>query len=549
MRLRRSVLVAAGAALLLPLTSPAFGAATTPSAGSATSSATLLTITAAGHTVAVGRIEAVAQTVTSAVPTVRFVPLVVDGTKTGEVVVDPSNSPKSVGGVTTSGVPAAILAATSPSAELRATRATAGPTSELIAGLGSASLLGMPLALDGGLDGGSTTTTGQALAGKALTVGRIALPSIADVLATLGIDLSALPVATLNGLLEQLPLTVSAAAATAAEAANTAISTAQAAVTTAQAAVDAQQAAVDAAQAQVSSAQSTFDTALAATGMTIDQWNLLTDTARQAFTEAYAAWTALQTTQAALTAAQAQLATVQATLQAAIDTLNAAIANLVDIVRGVLDGTPLAEIGGAEVSTKALVSGTKTAAVTGTVTGVKVLGGDVLQAVLGSSTLDVANLVGSVADQVNSAIATATGTLSSVLSTVTGATGLVVPAPTVTVLKKSTRTGLVGGYGTADATVTTLKITLGSVTVPTALALPNAASLPGITQTATGFTTAPLSIEVASLAEAARFRPGSTTPGSGNELPMTGAPLGLAVLAALAVAGGLGMRRLTRAAA
>ncbi len=549
MSIRRTVLVAAGAALLLPFASPALGADVT-AAGSATSSATVMTLSAAGHTISVGTLSAVAQTISSAAPSVNFVPVTVDGTKTGEVTVDPSSSPKTVGGVTSSGVPAAVLSVTSPSAELTAAKPASGPSSGLVAGLGSASVLGIPLTIDGDLNVGSATTAAQAQATKALTIGQVSLPSIADLLAALGLDLSALPVDTLNGLLDQLPLTLSSATTDAAAAANTAIDSAQQAADDAQQAVDDQEAVVASLEGDVADAQATFDTALAASGCGCDQaaWEALPDVAKQAFAAAYSAWTTLQGLESDLADANTTLDGLQQDLTDALAALADAISDLVAIVMGALDATPIAEIGSADVSTKALVAGaTKTAAVTGQVSGVKVLGQDVLAAVFGSSTLDVAELLGTGAGTVNSAIATATGTLSSVLSAVTGATGLVVPAPVITVMQKTTKTGTVDGFGTADVTLSVLKVTLGSLTIPTALALPNAVDLPGVTQTATGFTTDAMSLEIGAVVEGVKYRAGTQTPGTG--LPATGAPIGLAVLATVALAGGLGFRKFVSAAA
>ena len=546
MRLHRAVLAGLALGTVLPVTA-ASAATGVAAAGSALSSATLATIsvgdltvastTLDGHTVSLATLSALAQTTSSAAPAVSFVPLTLDGAKTGEVTVTPSTSPKTVGAMTMGALPLNVLSATSPSATLSATQSAASKAASLTASLGQAKILNLPLTLNGTVDVGSVTDASHAQAGKTLKITNVALPNLSDLLAALGIDLSNLPVDTLNALLTELPIAISDAVATAADNANAAIDTAQTAF-------DAAAAALAALTPNLADATTALDAELATVDTTAVDATLTS--LGIATPLDHVDWDTLGTTptgqgvQTTLTTADSGLAAAAADYQAAKDAtqavadaatdLNDAIAGLANIVDGVLSGAPLVEIGAAEVGTKAAVSSTKSSAVTGYVSGVKVLGQDVLAAVTGNTKLDAAALAGTVASQVNSAIASVTGTLSSVLSSVTGATGLVVPAPSIKLLTKTATTGVDGLFGTADATVTALSVDMGSVVVPDAFALVNAGDLAGILPVAGGFKTAPLSVKVGQLVESAKFHPASTTGGGGN-LPATGMPYGLAIVA------------------
>jgi hypothetical protein len=532
-------------------------------AGSATSIATLaslevgsvqaLTQTIAGHAISIGTLSTNAQNLTATqAPTVTFAPLTVDNVATGAVTVTPANSPLTVGGVSTGALPLNVLSATSPSATLSAASSSLAKTAGVTSKLGSAKILGLPVTLNGGLTVGSTADGAHAQAGKTLSLTNVSLPNIADLLGALGIDITKLPVGTLNGLVEELPLAISEATGTAIEAANTAIDSA--ATTEAQ-----KQAAYDSAAAQVAATAAALDAQLAAVpalpagSAPLDhtEWDQITALGATGTTFQAAVVTlypAVGTTATAYTTAKSALDAANLALNTATLALQDAIAALADLVAGVLAGTPLVSVGAAQIGTSATVGSSKTAAVTGYVSGVKVMGEDVLATLTGNSKLDAAKLVGDVADQVNSELADLSATLSGVLSTVTGAAGLVVPAPRIQLMVKKTLTGTSGAFGTADATVTALSVTLGSVTVPQNFALATAGSLAGIGDTATGFKTAPLSIKVGVLGEAARFRPAgsTTTPGSNGQMPSTGAPYGLAVVAVIGTALAVGVRRRLR---
>lgn len=544
MRLHRAVLAGLAFGTVLPVTA-ASAATGVAAAGSALSSATLATLSVGdltvagtnldGHTVSLATLSALAQTTSSEAPAVSFVPITLDGAKTGAVTVTPATSPKTVGALTMGALPLNVLSATSPSATLTATQSAASKAASLTASLGQAKILNLPLTLNGTVDVGSLTDASHAQAGKTLKITNVALPNLADLLAALGIDLSALPVDTLNGLLTELPIAISDAVATAADNANDAIDTAQTAYDAAVAALATVSPnladATTALDAALAAADTTaVDSALATLGIATPldhvDWDTLGTTS-----SGQAVQTALRGDPAIASAADDYKDAKDATdlVTSTLTTLTDAIGDLADIVDGVLSGAPLVEIGAAEVGTKAAVGSAKSSAVTGYVSGVKVLGQDVLAAVTGNTKLDAAALAGTVATQVNSAIASVTGTLSSVLSSVTGATGLVVPAPSIKLLTKTATTGVDGLFGTADATVTALSVDMGSVVVPDAFALADAADLAGILPVAGGFKTSPLSVKVGQLVESAKFHPASTG-GSGN-LPATGMPYGLAIVA------------------
>jgi hypothetical protein len=548
MRLHRPVLAALALGTLLPVTA-ASAAAGVAAAGDATSSATLATVsvgaltagatTLASHAVSVGTLTAGAQNITTGAPSVTFTPLTVDGTATGAVTVTPSTSPKTVGGVSTGALPLNVLSATSPSATLTAAQTSASRTSGLKTSLGSAAILGLPVALNGSLDVGSVTDAAHSQAGKSLTITNVSLPNLADLLAALGIDVTKLPADVLNNLITQLPVTVSAAA-------QTAIDTANGAVDDAQAAVDAKQTEIANDTTTLNDAAAAFAAQLAAAvggPYTVDQWNQLDATAQGVVETANAANPAFATTETAYTAAVAALDSAQGQLQPLVDTLNGAIAALGALVDDVLAGTPLVKIGAASVATKAAVGATKAAAVTGYVSGVQVLGQDVLAAITGDSKVDAATLVGTLADDVNSAISSLTGTLSNILA---GATGLVVPAPDIALLTRTTSTGTSGAFGTASAVVTALSVTVGSITLPTAYALDGITGTAGIAAIATGFKTQPLSVKVGQLVESAKYRPASSPTGTGGNLPATGVPASLAVVALIGTSLAVGARRRLR---
>ncbi|MDT7571018.1 MAG: hypothetical protein QOE05_1192 [Actinomycetota bacterium] len=635
----RPLATAAAAALVLGVAGPAVAvsaapAAAKPPAGTASTGLTLLSLALAGHDVRVGSVVLSSSTVSGA-PTSKVVvtPVKADGKTYGEQTVSSANSPAAVPSFDSAAVlPAALAGIVSVKSPVF--NVTAGPAAAAKAGadsLGSVRVLGLPVALDGTLDAGSLVNSVNAAGNKTVAVKNLALPSIADILAALGLDLSKLPTKTLTDLVNGLDLTN-----TAVTTAQQALAAAQAALgtafTTAQSAVDAARADVASKTADLASKKTAADDALVAVQSAdalVTAKTTARNTAQQAFdakisalptsvtstlpagfntiagynslgsalqgtiesaspgtaaaaaqlttaaneladaqSAAAAAAAASAAATAALNAATAALAAAQAALTAALNTLNALLGQLAPqinallaAVTAVLDGTPLVSVDSFTVETQALVksasAGGQTAKVVGgEIQGVHVLGTDVLNNVLGSSKVDVLDLVGSTLSQVTAKVDALNGVLSSVLSAVPG---LSIPAPQVDLLTKSTSTSIANGFGNAQNSVNALSVSLPAITLPAALALPSAASLPAISgvpnlKGALGInavgdlTSQAMTLKVGTLSEQSSFRPGSgstttTPPGSGPPLATTGMPAGVALLGLLLVGFGLVVRR------
>ena len=112
-----------------------------------------------------------------------------------------------------------------------------------------------------------------------------------------------------------------------------------------------------------------------------------------------------------------------AALNDILDTVQAEIDALLGAVTAVLDGTPLVSFDSLSVLTRSAATtntdGGQEAVITGgELTGLKVLGTDVLDDVLGTSSVDLLDLVGGTLADVNALVAGLSGTLSSVLSSV-----------------------------------------------------------------------------------------------------------------------------------
>jgi hypothetical protein len=397
-----------------------------------------------------------------------------------------------------------------------------------------------------------------------VTLKNLSLPSINDVLGALGLNLSALPTGTLDELVSQLELV------------NVAITTAEDAVDTAQDAVDDAQADLATKTAALATATSTLNTASAAlTSLITTNSALLTPfgitdltsllgasptnlgLAEAAVPTLAPALTTYTNAKTAVDAAQGLVDTAQALVGTVTATLNSALSTLKGLLTGVLDSTPLVSLGSLEVATRAVASsaskgGQHAEVVGGVVKGLKVMGVDVLDTALGSSTLDLTGTVTAKLAEVNGVIADVTGTLSDVLSNVPGLPALDIPAPVVGLLTKSASTSISNGFGRATTTVNALSISLPKITLPTSVAVPGAASLPGLAgvdQVAGLLSSAPLSIDMLTLHDQAAFRPaavGTTgTPGKngGKDLAGTGLPTGVATMALLLVGAALVMRR------
>jgi predicted nucleic acid-binding Zn-ribbon protein len=628
---------AAAVALVGGLALPA-GAATqpAPARGVGSSSLTLLGVTAGGHSVSAGSLELLSDMLgAEAVAKILATPLTADGKAYGQQAVSPGNAPGTLPSVSTSVLPAldGLVGVTSPALKAAARITDGQPaTSAGATSLGSVSVLGLPVALDGSLDVGSSVTRAEgAASSKTVTVENLALPSVADLLGALGLDLSALPIDVLTELLTALDL-VNGAVADAQQALDDAIAAlgirpdidaAQAEVDAAGAALaaeieklaaaesdlaaaeaelaeataelnDANEALTDAkaelaaAEEAQAAAQATHDEAYAVVkaaadllGLTVQQFvdanptlDIVVDlkAARTALDAANASVTSTTAAVAEATedvasaqsrvdaaaAAVALLKNVIATLQTTIDglqaVLDAALAALKDVltavqaeldallgaVLAVLDGTPLVSFDRLSVVTEALVTsategGQSARVVGGEISGLRVLGTDVLSDVLGTPSVNLLDLVGGSLADVHALIGELTGTLSRVLSTVPAFPTLSVPAPEVGLLTSSAGTDVVDGFGVATTSVTGLSVTVPSISIPAELALPDAGSLGVLSdghQVTSLLTSDPLTLSLATLSSSSRFAPAVGAPGtetpaagtSGTETPAAGTP-------------------------
>jgi hypothetical protein len=339
--------------------------------------------------------------------------------------------------------------------------------------------------------------------------------------------------------------------------------------------------------------------------------------ATQVLVDAYtAAKTSYDAALAAVNTATTDLNTLTTLLNTASSTVNSLLAQvqtqvdaLVAAVVSVLDATPLVSLDSVTVRTRAVVTsasagGQASEVVGGEVSGLRVLGTDVLSDVLGTSRVELTDLAGAPLAAVTRAINGLTGTLSSVLSNVPTLPTLSVPAPTVGLLTKSTSTSVSGGFGQASDLVRVLQLTLPAITLPAAVALPGASSLPAFASLPAGgaalvraqavgdLVSTPVTVGLGTLSDTVSFRPavaaqtaapggaapggtapggtspGGSTPGStmpggsvpgGStpdttapdlvptggvpQLPRTGLPAGLPAFAALLLAGAVVLRR------
>lgn len=577
---RRPLLATTSAVAALALCAAAgsaSAASTGAAAGRATSSLSVLTLSVGGHELSLADLLLTSDTVASPrVSSVSFTPVTVDGTAYGQQKVDQSTSPQTVAAVSAPSALSPFARLTSPALDISA---TSTPSNHAGAdSLGTVQVLGLPVRLSGALStASSVSSTAGAQGLKTVTIDDLALPSIADVLAALGLDLSELPVGSVDDLVNALELVTSAIvtaegvvddAQEAVDDATADLATKTTALTSAQATAATAQTAFDTAETALNAAIATNSVALGLLGIT-DIADLLaavdpaltTALALPGMTDAFgdynAADTALDAATAAVATAQAAVDTAQALVTSLTATLTTVLNNLFTLLQARLDATPLVSLDSLEVSTRAVASsaskgGQHAEVVGGTVKGLHVLGVDVIATALGSSTLDLEGVTSAALADVNDLIGEVTGTLSEVLSSVPGFPQLEVPAPVVGLLTKSTSTSISDGYGRASTVVNGLSITVPGITIPSALALPGAASLPamtGVTQVSGLISSAPLSLSVLTLRDQAAFRPSTVGgpsaggPGTDGELADTGLPVGVAALSLLLVGGALTVRR------
>lgn len=419
MRIRPLAAVAA-AALVAGLVGPAVAAAAPaaprPAAGTATSELTLLGLALAGHDVRVGSVALVSDTV-SGRPAAKVVvtPVRADGKAYGEQTVTPANSPGSVPSFDSAAVlPPAVgtLASVKSPVFTVSSSTTSGASAEAgAASLGSASILGLPVTLNGTVDVSSLVNGSNATGSKTVSVKGLALPSIADLLGALGLNLKAVPIKTLTDLLAGLGL------------ADTAVTTAQQALATAEAALGTAlttaQADVDAAQAKLDAAKVDLATRLTA----LDQAKVPAAQRQQALADAQAqaaaadqakaaAQASYDSTNAAIAAAAGALPgsavfnayllanpTAAATLQAATDSLNNASAAAATAAAALAAAQTAAQAATAAVNAAQALVDTAQALVTS------------LSAVLSTLLATLNGLLGQVAPQVNALLAAVTAVL------------------------------------------------------------------------------------------------------------------------------------------
>ena len=559
MRRSRPALAITAALVLAASAAPALAATTTtPATGSARSTLTLLDLALGGHQVSAGQIAAVASNTGSRVAQLVVTPAVLDGTAVGQQTVTPANAPATV----PSGSPQSVsvpnlLTVTGPTLTLDA---KSGPTSVLTSAvlkalgqvtLTPAGLASLPINLQAAtLNNIAKVTATQTEATKSVVIGGLSLPSVNQLLSSLGVDLNALLDQLTQGNLDKLGGLVGADLATL----NAAVDTAQAALSTvpstladataqlatATTALTQAQSALTAANTALATANTAWSSALTTAlagplGAALGVAGISSASTPQDYLTAVAGTPALSdttlvdaanavvsadTVQSAAAAAAAAAQTLVDNINALIDALQALITGVANAVTG--DTDPLAALGNISVVTKAIASSHSPTPVAEAKVGtLKILGTD------------------AVPSQLTSLLGTATKTLSDVLTSVAG---VAFTPPSVSVGTGHTSTSTVGSTHKATASITGLTITLPSIALPSALstvttAVPGAATIVGNVVSVLGGTA-----HVAVLAESATHTPATSTtsgsPGSsagGPSLAGTGMSRGIPVVAALFV--------------
>ena len=572
MRRLRPVLAATAVLTLTAAAAPAIGATTTtPATGSAQSTLTLLDVALGGHSVQAGQIAAVATNTPSRLAQLVVTPAVLDGSAVGRQTVTPASAPATV----PSGSPQSVsvpnlLTLTGPTLSVDAQEGPAAVlTSAALKALGQlnltpAGLAALPVNLQAAsLDNLAKVTATQSEASKSIVIGGLSLPSINDLLKSLGVDLNALldqltqgnlnklqglvgsTLTTLNSAVD----TAQAALTSAGQSAPDTLSTAQAALAPAQAAAASAQTAETAAQTAATAADTAWTTAigtspagtLSAAGVTSaltpTDFQALGTTAQNLLIAAVPNLATLATTAISADAAFAAAQTALTAANNVVTLVNNLIDALQALVNGVLNAVttntdPLAALGNITVQTKAVAgdASSPTPVAEAHVGTLKVLGSDALPS------------------QLTSVLGAATSTLDSVLSSVTGVT---FTPPSIAIGTGHTSTSTVGSTRKATASITGLTVTLPSIALPTSLstittAVPGAATIVGNVVSVLGG-----SVRVATLAESAAHTPatstttktpsGSKTPSGGPTLAGTGLSRTIPALAALLIVGALAM--------
>ena len=549
---RRSVVLAASVSTLAVATLPA-GAASTASHGKATSSLTILSLRIGGQSVALGNVVAVAGNASGArvarlvvTPVTYNFPAAGQSGTIGQQTITPKNGSTTVPPSPSSiALPNGLGSVKGPTFAATAVK----DASEVLAtakldALGNVTLAGVPLDLHAAsLTHQAKVVSTGATAEKSLSLGDLALPSLTDLLASLGLDLNATLDQLTQGKLTQLVGLVASTQSGAIATANSAVDAAQAGVTQAGAAPAATFAA---AQAQLAAAQSdatamnnAFDTAwstaygalgpaqaaldaaLTTAGLsaplTAAQFDDAVQNNATLLAALQTAFGATETTLASLAAA----AVAADDLATAVNALVDALQNLVDKVLTKLnaDGDPLASLGGVKLTTKAIAAGTPKAAASLTVASVDVLG----QTASLSTVTDALDTVGS--------------TLASVLNSVPGVT---FTPPSIAIGKPSHSTRTSGTTRFASASVKGVTVNLPTLALSGA-ALPLA--LPGGINSGAG------ALVLGDLTESASWTPSSAqnspVPGGagGPQLGDTGGNVLLPILGAVILVVAAAVRR------
>jgi hypothetical protein len=549
----RTTVALAAAAGFAALSLPA-GAATTstPATGSAESRLTILHIALNDETVDAGDLRAVADNATPHVAKLVVTPL--DSSVTGPLgrqTITPSDgsstvptAPKSLSLPDTG---TALLQVTGPTFNAEAVdSATKVAASAALDALGQVQLLTVPIDLQAAsLSDVAKVTATRATAVKSLSVGGLALPSVQDLLAALGVDLDTLLEQITQGRLNDLVDLIGGNV----DALNTAVDDAQADLSAltgspAPRAFATAEAERDSAVTGLADANAAFDAALdtiwasllPATQAALSAAGLDDTTTADEFLALDN--TALTTIAGLLSGTDfttlSDLAAAVADAEAVVDAANAlvdALQALLDAVLGIVQGSddPLAALGPIEVTTSAVAARTPTADADVSVGDTSVLGALVP---LGSLT----QTLGSVTD-----------TLSGVLESVTGVS---FTAPTIAVGTPSTSTDQQGRTRYAAASITGVTLKLPSISISSAA--PAGLELPGVPDGVNG------SVQIGRLSETAQWTPAVSattetpnnpdTPGSsgGGPLPDTGGRVLLPFAGLLAIGAGLALRRRLR---
>jgi hypothetical protein len=545
--LRRPALVTLTVSAVAALSLPAGAASSsTASKGAATSSLAILRLTVSGTTITAGQIAAVAGTTTKP-HQAKLVVTPIDSTLTGPVgqqTITPSSGTSTVPATPKSvDLPAGLGSVTGPTFGVKAADdATGVLASAALKALGKVTVLTVPLNLKAAsLSDIAKVTSSKSTAKKSLSLGSLSLPSLNDLLASLGLDVSGLLDELTQGKLTDLAGLVTSTTSGAVKTANDAVDAAQAAVTgTVPKNLDAATTALTTANGTLTTANATLTTATGAfttafgaipalslpagvsTGTTADQFLALAPAVQTVVdglsgADLTALATAVQTAEAAVAVAQSVVDTLQ--------DLVTALTDLVNAVLGAITGNtdPLAALGDISVTTSAIAAKTPKADAGVTVGSVKILG-----ALTPLSSLT--KTLGAVTD-----------TLSSVLESVAGVS---FTAPKLTIGKPTKSTKTTGNTRFASASITGVKLTLPSLT------LPNALALPGVPTGISG------SLTFGQLSETAQWTPGTAatpqTPSSspqGSPLPDTGGGMLVPVAGLLILGSAVLLWRRTRVSA